>query len=169
VERPHDVLGGGLHVAVHEAEQARADGEDQQALRRLDRRHHTQAGIVHRPHVQARARGVKNNPALGAAGLGVPWALPSFVAATMTSSALSPAATSVHELASRIYVELVGRAFLRTDNTAVIKPDAAELAKLSIQLADIFGKVEKAANAAAAPQNVGYKVDLTDMAKWDSK
>jgi hypothetical protein len=84
----------------------------------------------------------------------------------MTSPA-QPPATPAHELASRIYVELVGRAFLRTDNTATIKPDAAELAKLSIQLADIFRKVEKAANAAAAPQNVGYKVDLADMAKWD--
>jgi hypothetical protein len=85
----------------------------------------------------------------------------------MASPAQSPAATPAHQLASRIYVELVGRAFLRTDNTAVIKPDAVELAKLSIQLADIFHKVEKAANAAAAPQNVGYKVDLADMAKWD--
>jgi hypothetical protein len=85
----------------------------------------------------------------------------------MTSPAQLPAATPAHELASRIYVELVGRAFLRTDNTAVIKPDAAELAKLSIQLADVFRKVEQAANAAAAPKNVGYKVDLADMAKWE--
>ncbi len=84
----------------------------------------------------------------------------------MTSPVQTPA-TAAHELASRIYVELVGRAFLRTDNTAVIKPEAAELAKLSIQLADIFRKIEKAANAAAAPQNVGYNVDLADMAKWD--
>jgi hypothetical protein len=84
----------------------------------------------------------------------------------MTSPVQSPA-TAAHELASRIYVELVGRAFLRTDNSAVIKPEAAELAKLSIQLADIFRKIEKAANAAAAPQNVGYNVDLADMAKWD--
>jgi len=85
----------------------------------------------------------------------------------MTSPAQPPAATPVHELASRIYVELVGRAFLRTDNAAVIKPDALELAKLSIRLAEVFREVEKAANAGAAPQNVGYKVDLTDMAKWD--
>jgi len=85
----------------------------------------------------------------------------------MASPAQPPAATPVHELASRIYVELIGRAFLRTDNTAVIKPDAVELAKLSMQLADIFHKVEKVSNAAAAPQNVGYNVDLADMAKWD--
>ena len=71
------------------------------------------------------------------------------------------------DLASRIYVELVGRAFLRVENAAVIKPDPGELAKLSLQLAETFRKAEKAAGAAAAPQNVGYKVELADMAKWD--
>jgi len=73
----------------------------------------------------------------------------------------------IQDLASRIYVELVGRAFLRADDTAVIKPNPAELAKLSLQLAEIFRKVEKVFNAAAVPQNVGYNVELADMAKWD--
>ncbi|HEY6721632.1 MAG TPA: hypothetical protein VI363_08350, partial [Burkholderiales bacterium] len=68
---------------------------------------------------------------------------------------------------SRIYVELIGRAFLRADNVAVIKPDPVELAKLSLQLADTFRKVEKVFNAALGPQNVGYNVDLADIAKWD--
>jgi hypothetical protein len=88
-----------------------------------------------------------------------------FKAAFMATPA--PANPGIQDLASRIYVELVGRAFLRVDNAAVIKPDAAELAKLSLQLAEAFRQAEKAVNAAAAPQNVGYKVDLTDMAKWD--
>ena len=78
-----------------------------------------------------------------------------------------PAVSAFQDLASRIYVELVGRAFLRVENAAVIKPDPAELAKLSFQLADVFRKVEKVVNAAAGPQNVGYNVDLADMAKWD--
>ena len=73
----------------------------------------------------------------------------------------------IQDLASRIYVELVGRAFLRADNTAVIKPDPGELAKLSLQLAETFRKAEKAASAAAGQQNIGYKVELADMAKWD--
>ena len=90
-----------------------------------------------------------------------------FQAAFMTSPAQPPAKPGIQDLASRIYVELVGRAFLRTDNTAVIKPDAAELAKLAIALAETFRKQEAAANAAAGPQNVGYKVDLADMAKWE--
>ncbi len=79
-----------------------------------------------------------------------------------------PAANAgIQDLASRIYVELVGRAFLRADDTAVIKPNPAELAKLSLQLAEIFRKVEKVFNAAAGPQNIGYNVELADMAKWD--
>jgi hypothetical protein len=85
----------------------------------------------------------------------------------MSSPARPPANPGIQQLASRIYIELVGRAFLRTDNTAAIKPDPAELAKLSLQLAEIFRKAEAAANAAAGPQNVGYNVDLADMAKWE--
>jgi hypothetical protein len=85
----------------------------------------------------------------------------------MASPAQPPVNPALQDLASRIYVELVGRAFLRVDNAAVIKPEAVELAKLSVQLAEIFRKVEKVANAAAGPQNVGYDVDLADMAKWD--
>ncbi|HMH17281.1 MAG TPA: hypothetical protein VK572_03935 [Burkholderiales bacterium] len=78
-----------------------------------------------------------------------------------------PTVSAFQDLASRIYVELVGRAFLRVESAAVIKPDPVELAKLSFQLADVFRKVEKVVNAAAGPQNVGYNVDLADMAKWD--
>jgi len=85
----------------------------------------------------------------------------------MASPTQPSASAGLQDLASRIYVELVGRAFLRSDNTAVIKPDPGELAKLSLQLAEIFRKTEKAAAAAAGPQNVGYNVELADMARWD--
>ena len=85
----------------------------------------------------------------------------------MASPAQPAANAGIQDLASRIYVELIGRAFLRADNTAVIKPDPGELAKLSLQLAETFRKAEKAANPAAGPQNIGYKVELADMAKWD--
>ena len=85
----------------------------------------------------------------------------------MASPTQPAASAGVQDLASRIYVELVGRAFLRAENAAVFKPNPAELAKLSLQLADTFRKVEKAASAAAGPQNVGYNIDLADMAKWD--
>ncbi|HTF16250.1 MAG TPA: hypothetical protein VK643_16445 [Burkholderiales bacterium] len=85
----------------------------------------------------------------------------------MASPTQPVANPGAQDLASRIYVELVGRAFLRVENAAVFKPDPAGLAKLSLQLAETFRKVEKVFNAAAGPQNVGYNVELTDMAKWD--
>jgi len=85
----------------------------------------------------------------------------------MASPTQPVANPGTQDLASRIYVELVGRAFLRVDNAAVFKPDPGELAKLSIQLAETFRKTEKAASAVAGPQNVGYNIELADMAKWE--
>lgn len=81
----------------------------------------------------------------------------------------TPAASapSVNHLAERIYVELVGRAFLRMENAAVFKPDPAELARLSLELAAAFHKAERAAQAAAGPKNVGYDVQLADITKWE--
>ena len=76
------------------------------------------------------------------------------------------AARPVEELAAAIYVELVGRAFLRVENAAVIKPDAGTLATLSFELAAAFKKVERAALATAGPQNVGYQVEVGDITGW---
>jgi hypothetical protein len=76
------------------------------------------------------------------------------------------AARPLEELAAAIYVELVGRAFLRNENAAVIKPEAGTLATLSFELATVFKKAEKAALASAGPQNVGYKVEVGDIAGW---
>jgi hypothetical protein len=104
---------------------------------------------------------------LAGSEFGVVCVLISFRAAFMSSSTQPAAKPGTPDLAARIYVELVGRAFLRAENTAVIKPDPAELAKLSIQLAATFYKLEKIANAASGPQNVGYNVELADMAQWD--
>ena len=85
----------------------------------------------------------------------------------MATAPAQAAARPLEELAAAIYVELVGRAFLRVENAAVIKPEAATLAKLSFELAVAFKKVERAAQSAAGPQNVGYKVELGDIAGWD--
>jgi hypothetical protein len=73
--------------------------------------------------------------------------------------AASPGAS----LAELIYVELVGRAFLRVENNAVIKPDPAQLAKLAIELATEFEKTAKAHKAASGPRNVGYDVSKMDL------
>jgi hypothetical protein len=71
------------------------------------------------------------------------------------------------ELAAAIYVELVGRAFLRTENVATIKPEPAVLAKLSFELAAVFEETAKTSLAGVGAQNVGYNVQLGDIAGWD--
>lgn len=72
----------------------------------------------------------------------------------------SPSGPSLAEL---IYIELVGRAFLRVENNAVIKPDPALLAKLSIVLATEFEKAATEHRAASGPKNVGYDVQNLDL------
>ena len=71
--------------------------------------------------------------------------------------------SAANSLAELIYVELVGRSFLRVENNAVFKPDPAQLAKLSIALATEFEKAAKEHKAASGPKNVGYDVKLLDL------
>jgi hypothetical protein len=88
----------------------------------------------------------------------------------MSSEEKTPALQdAVEELASRIYVELVGRGFLRVENAAVIKPPPEALAKLSFELAEAFQKEVKEFRAASGPKNVGYDIQMSDMAGWDKK
>jgi hypothetical protein len=84
----------------------------------------------------------------------------------MASASVQAAGQSLAQVAAAIYVELVGRAFLRVDNAAVIKPEAGVLATLSFELAAEFKKAEQAALAAAGPKNVGYDVQLGDIDGW---
>ena len=69
------------------------------------------------------------------------------------------------EIASRIYVELIGRSYLRVENAAVIKPDPFELAKLSFKLAAAFLTAEAEIKAESGPKNVGYDVNTLDLSK----
>jgi hypothetical protein len=88
-------------------------------------------------------------------------------AALMSSEKEDEARDSITQLAAAIYVELVGRAFMRVENAASVKPDAAVLAKLAFELAGSFEESAKTSLAKLGPQNVGYNVQLGDMAGWD--
>ena len=88
----------------------------------------------------------------------------------MSADEKSPALqNAVEELASRIYVELVGRGFLRVENAAVVKPPPEALAKLSFELAEAFQKEVKAFRADSGPKNIGYDIQMSDMAGWNKK
>ena len=89
----------------------------------------------------------------------------------MSEHAANPAAapSSNTSLDQLIYIELLGRAFLRVENNAVIKPEPAALAKLSMELAEVFRKAEKSRLADLGPKNVGYEVKLDDITSWEKK
>jgi len=81
----------------------------------------------------------------------------------MNAPATPAPATAGTSLAELIYIELVGRAFLRVENNAVIKPEPSQLAKLSIALATEFEKAAIEHKAASGPKNVGYDVKNLDL------
>ena len=68
-----------------------------------------------------------------------------------------------------IFVELCGRALQCTDAAATVKPNAAVLAKLSLQLADAYRSAHKEKMADLMPKNVGYEIQMDDLASWDKK
>ena len=70
-------------------------------------------------------------------------------------------ATSVRELAARIYVEMVGRVML-TEN----KPNPVDLAKFCYKLAEAFKSVEIDAQKDAVAKMAKYDVKVDDMANW---
>jgi hypothetical protein len=81
-------------------------------------------------------------------------------------AAAASAGTSLDEL---IFVELCGRALQCTDAAATTKPDGAVLAKLSIQLADAYRVAHKEKMADLMPKNVGYEINMDDLAGWVKK
>ncbi len=70
-------------------------------------------------------------------------------------------------LAELIYIELVGRAFLRVENVAVIKPEPAALATLSIQLAETWQKTAAKHKVDNTPKSTaGYELSTADVEGW---
>lgn len=81
----------------------------------------------------------------------------------MPSSAPSP----VTVLAEKIYVELVCRGIVITDNAAQIKANPDSLAKISLKLAEAFLRVANADKIAAAPKNQEFDMKATDLSNWN--
>ena len=74
--------------------------------------------------------------------------------------------TKVIDLAAGIYTRLVGDATRVTEKGVTMTTDPANLAQLSFKLAAVFQKVEDEINADALPKNVGFKLDVSDIASW---
>ena len=73
-----------------------------------------------------------------------------------------------HELAVKIYVELVARNTEVTQDSVKMNASAANMAALSIKLADAFLVAEEEAIVARVPKKAGA-ADANDIAKWMAK
>ena len=72
-------------------------------------------------------------------------------------------ADQTRELAARIYIELVGRVMLSTQQT---KPNPVDLAKFAYKLAEAFQSIEADAQKAAMAKIAKYDVKVDDMTSW---
>ena len=81
-------------------------------------------------------------------------------------AASASAGSSLDEL---IFVELCGRALQISDAAATVKPAAAVLAQLSITLADAYRAAHKEKMSDLMPKNVGYEINMDDLAGWVKK
>ena len=83
----------------------------------------------------------------------------------MSSPVTPPGAASspVRDLAAQIYVELVGRVMLTTEQT---KPNPVDLARFCYKLAEAFQSIEIDAQKDAVAKMAKYDVKVDDMASW---
>lgn len=79
----------------------------------------------------------------------------------------SPTA-SAHDIAARIYVELVARNAQVAEGSVEMAVSAANLAEMSLRLAEVFTQAQSAATAAKEPMK-DYKLDGDDIASWSKK
>ena len=83
----------------------------------------------------------------------------------MSSGEKKEPATPVHDIAVRIYVELVSRNTQVSEGAVKMGASAANLAALSLKLAEAFVLAEDEAIAAKAPITT-YKLEGSDIAEW---
>ena len=82
----------------------------------------------------------------------------------MSATPTSP----LNALAEKIYVELVCRGVVITENAAQIKANPDNLAKISLKLAEAFQRVANADKIAAAPKNQEFDMQATDLSSWNT-
>jgi hypothetical protein len=73
----------------------------------------------------------------------------------------------VTDLASRIFTGLVRDAAARPEAAAKLAAESDRLARLSFKLSADFHHVLDELNAENQPKNVGFTVQLDDIAKWN--
>ena len=77
----------------------------------------------------------------------------------------TPPAAGAHDIAVRIYVDLVSRHAQLADGALKMPVSAKALAEASVRWAEVFLKTEADITAASGPAK-DYKLDGDDIASW---
>ncbi len=72
------------------------------------------------------------------------------------------------DLASRIYVDLIRDVAAQPEGATKVQVESERLARLSFRLSAGFHHVLDELNAENEPKNVGFTVQLDDIASWSN-
>ncbi|MGQ0578131.1 MAG: hypothetical protein ACT4PQ_04380 [Betaproteobacteria bacterium] len=86
----------------------------------------------------------------------------------MSAPAPSPSADPVRNLAAKIYIELICRNVVVTENAAQIKANPESLAKISYKLAEVFQRVGVEIKAPSQPKNQEFDMKVADISGWNA-
>jgi hypothetical protein len=86
----------------------------------------------------------------------------------VSAPAAAPAPDPVYDLASRIFIELICRSVVLTENSAQIKCSPENFAKISFKLAEAFQRVDAERKAPSSPKNQEFDMKSAELPSWKS-
>ena len=86
----------------------------------------------------------------------------------MTAPVPAPNSDPLRDLAAKIYIELICRNVVVTENAAQIKSNPESLAKISFKLAETFQRVGVEVKAPSLPKNQEFEMKVADISDWNA-
>jgi len=86
----------------------------------------------------------------------------------MAAPASSPNSDPLRDLAAKIYIELICRNVVVTENAAQIKSNPESLARISFKLAETFQRVGVEIKAPSLPKNQEFDMKIADISDWNA-
>ena len=80
-----------------------------------------------------------------------------------------PISDPLRDLAAKIYIELICRNVVVTENAAQIKPNPESLAKISFKLAEAFQRVGVEVKAPSLPKNQEFDMKAASLPGWEAE
>lgn len=86
----------------------------------------------------------------------------------MSAPSPSPTSDPLRDLAAKIYIELICRNVVVTENAAQIKANPDGLAKISFKRAEAFQRVGVEIKAPSLPKNQEFDMKAADISHWNA-